>query len=272
MISINYQTLSQERFPDGTLSLKTPKFHNKDHLLVIWNYENDAELFTLICVAKKFANNPKKLFMPYLPHARMDRVKNPDTEVFTLKYFCEVINSLNFDAVVVVDAHSNVGPALLNNCENFPVKEELNYAIQSIQRDLDGKDLMLFFPDEGAMKRYSDYSPLPYSFGIKQRDWETGKITSLRIEGEVDVAGRDVLIVDDICSYGGTFFRAAQALKDAGARHVYLYVTHCEENILKGSIFNDDKVLIDGIYTTTSMPALFSTMENMNVTPWISFI
>ena len=210
--------------------------------------------------------------MPYLPHARMDRIKNPDTEVFTLKYFCEVINSLNFDSVVVVDAHSNVGPALLNNCENFPVKEELNYAIQNIQRDLDGKDLMLFFPDEGSMKRYSDWSPLPYSFGVKQRDWETGKITSLRIEGEVDVAGRDVLIVDDICSYGGTFFRAAQALKDAGARHVYLYVTHCEENILKGSIFNDDKVVIDGIYTTTSMPALFNTMENMSPTPWIHFI
>lgn len=272
MISVNYQPLEQEHFPDGTLSLKTPKFDEKEHILVTWNYENDAELFTLICIAKKYAQNPKHLFMPYLPHARMDRVKNPDTEVFTLKYFCEVINSLNFDKVTVVDAHSNVGPALLNNCVNYSIKDKLYCAIQNIQQDQYGKDLMLFFPDEGAMKRYADYSPLPYSFGVKQRDWRTGKITSLRIEGDIDVTGHDVLIVDDICSYGGTFFRAAQALNDAGACNIYLYVTHCEENILKGNIFNDDKGLISGIYTTTSMPTLFKQVNNMDLIPWIRFI
>lgn len=44
----------------------------------------------------------------------MDRVKNKD-EVFTLKYFCEFINSLEFDEVTVVDPHSSVSRALLNN-------------------------------------------------------------------------------------------------------------------------------------------------------------
>jgi ribose-phosphate pyrophosphokinase len=85
---------------------------------VEWIYENDAELFALICVKKHldrhFTNPHVVLIMPYIPHARMDRVKS-DEDVFTLKYFCEVINSLKFDIVWVRDAHSNVSLALLDN-------------------------------------------------------------------------------------------------------------------------------------------------------------
>ena len=115
MISINNQVLTQNHFPDGTLNLKTPEIDSSSDIAISWNYENDAELFTIICLAKKYATRHKTLYMPYLPHARMDRIKNPNTEVFTLKYFCETINDLKFDRVVILDAHSNVGPALLNN-------------------------------------------------------------------------------------------------------------------------------------------------------------
>ena len=41
-----------------------------------------------------------------------------------------------------------------------------------------------------------------------------------------DVAGRDVLIADDLCDAGGTFIGSAAALREAGARSVSLYVTH----------------------------------------------
>ena len=272
MISINHQELAQERFPDGTLRLKTPVINPASSIHISWNYENDAELFTIICLAKKYASQTKVLTMPYLPHARMDRIKNYDTEVFTLKYFCDTINDLKFDRVIILDAHSNVGPALLNNCENKGIREELNYAISDIQCASGDDNVVLFFPDEGSMKRYSDFSPLPYSFGIKQRDWETGRIKGLKIQSDIDLRGKDVLIVDDICSYGGTFAHAAKALREAGVNKIYLYVTHCEENILKGAIFNDPECKIEGIYTTTSMPALFKQADNMNLVPWIRFI
>lgn len=272
MISLNFQELAQERFPDGTLHLKTPAINPASDVYITWNYENDAELFTVICLAKKYATSKKILVMPYLPHARMDRIKNADTEVFTLKYFCETINDLKFDRIVITDAHSNVGPALLNNCENLDIQEELNYAISDIKCTSGDDNVVLFFPDEGSMKRYSGYSPLPYGFGIKQRDWETGRIKGLKIQSDVDLRGKDVLIVDDICSYGGTFAHAAKALREAGVNKIYLYVTHCEENILKGAIFNDPECKIEGIYTTTSMPALFKQADNMDLVPWIRFI
>ena len=65
------------------------------------------------------------------------------------------------------------------------------------------------------------------------------------------VNGKDVLIVDDICSRGGTFTRTAKALKAAGAKSICLYVTHCENTIEKGDILTDG--LIDTVYTTKSI-------------------
>ena len=65
------------------------------------------------------------------------------------------------------------------------------------------------------------------------------------------VNGKDVLIIDDICSRGGTFFYAAKALKEAGAKNIYLYVTHCENTILEGELLTCG--LIEKVYTTNSI-------------------
>ena len=55
------------------------------------------------------------------------------------------------------------------------------------------------------------------AFGIKKRNWETGKIEGFMIVGEENVKDREILIIDDICSYGNTFTHAAGALLTAGA-------------------------------------------------------
>ena len=110
----------------------------------------------------------------------------------------------------------------------------------------------MFYPDEGAMKRYSDGVGLPYAFGIKKRNWETGKIEGLDVAGAVDqIAGKDILIVDDICSRGGTFYHSAKKLKELGANDIYLYVSHCENTVLEGDLLKED--LVKKIYTTDSI-------------------
>jgi ribose-phosphate pyrophosphokinase len=253
MIRINDTIINQGHFPDGTLLTKfdpyDPELQYEAEIRFEWIYENDAELFTLICLKRHidhfFGNDAYiTLYMPYIPNARMDRVKNAD-EVFTLKYFCEVINSLHFDAVLVLDAHSNVSLALLNNVVALtPVKQ--------IERVMNMcGDPALFFPDEGAMKRYSEQIHAPYAFGVKKRDWETGKIMRLDLIFPENVKDKDVLIVDDICSYGGTFLHSAKALKEAGANKIFLFVTHCEQSIFNGEMINSG--LISKIYTTDSL-------------------
>lgn len=251
MIKVDGIPVTAGNFPDGTLAVKFDpnKIDEKAREIEIeWVYENDAELFTLICLKRHldhhFYDMSYFLYLRYIPHARMDRVKT-DEDVFTLKYFCEVINSLNFSAVYVRDAHSNVSLALLNNA----IQESIDAYIQ-IAVEMSGAEA-LFFPDEGAMKRYSDAAKLPFAFGMKKRDWATGKILGLDLMGAENIVGKKVLIVDDICSYGGTFARAAKALREAGAAAVYLYVTHCEDNIHKGDIFKDGN--IDCVFTTNSI-------------------
>ena len=263
-----YATHTDERFeiavgnsfPDGTLHLNLPDEHIYG---VKWNYESDAELFTLICIAKHYNDPTMELYLPYIPHARMDRVKCNE-DVFTLKYFCEVINSLNFRRVWVMDAHSNVSLALLNNVKQMSVQDTIYDAVYKVTCEIAGgydhqermdaqADLVVFFPDEGAMKRYSEMiNDMPYAFGIKKREWATGKILGLDIMNAELVKGKNILIIDDICSRGGTFLHSAKALKAAGANRIFLYVTHAEKTMVEGEMYNNLD-LVERIYTTDSI-------------------
>lgn len=274
MIRVGNVEIKQGQFPDGTLLMKFDpngdEFDTRGNILVEWYYENDAELFSLICVKRHldrvYSYSDVVLEMPYIPHARMDRVKS-DEDVFTLKYFCEVINSLNFKVVHVRDAHSNVSLALLNNVVDEGVRGYVVTAAKECGAEA------LFFPDEGAMKRYSDHFAVPYAFGMKKRDWETGKILGLDIINAENIKDKNVLIVDDICSRGGTFFYAAKALKAAGAKNVSLYVTHCEKTIILGEMASTDG-LVDHVYTTKSIfpEELFKEGYDPYWKEWITII
>jgi ribose-phosphate pyrophosphokinase len=247
MLRIGEIIIDQSRFPDNSLLMKVPQDELADQKQIIyWNYEDDSELFALICLKKYFGSIPLVLYMPYCPHARQDRVKNPE-DVFTLKYFCEVINDLNFTNVVIEDPHSNVCVALLDRVVVIEAAPYINKVIGHINDE----DLVMCYPDEGAMKRYSGMVSKPYAFGVKKRNWEDGSIVGLDLVNADAVKGKNVLIVDDICSRGGTFYHTAKALKEAGAEKVYLYVTHCETTIFLGEVFSSG--LIDHVYTTNSI-------------------
>lgn len=254
MIKLDGKIINQEHFPDNSLRIEPINDSNFDLSFMgmattkrlIWHYENDAELFTIICLRKHFTNKEMILEMPYCPHARMDRVKN-NNEFFTLKHFADIINDLKFSEVRILDPHSNVCSALINNVNVVqPFKE-----VQKTLHAIGSTNLVAFYPDEGAMKRGTDYLTGAYAFGIKKRDWNTGKILGLELMNKEVVNGKDVLIIDDICSRGGTFYHSAKALKEAGAKDIYLYVTHCENTILEGELLTSE--LIKKVYTTNSI-------------------
>lgn len=260
MIRIGEIIIEQGRFPDNTLLMKMPKADelSNQKQIVTWNYEDDSELFALTCIKKFFGDVPLVLYMPYCPHARQDRVKNPE-DVFTLKYFCEIINDLKFQNVIIEDPHSNVCTALLDNV----VVIEAAYHIQNVLAEINNDNLVMCYPDEGAMKRYSGMVAKPYAFGVKKRNWENGEILGLDLINADVVKGKDVLIVDDICSRGGTFYHTAKALKEAGAEKIYLYITHCERTIFLGDVFTSG--LIEHVYTTNSIFPADSTSENISI-------
>ena len=91
-----------------------------------------------------------------------------------------------------------------------------------------------------------------YAFGIKKRDWRTGVIQGLDVSGQTDkIKDSAVLIIDDICSKGGTFYHSAKKLKELGAKNIYLYVSHCENSVLYGDMIKSG--LIEKVYTTNSI-------------------
>jgi ribose-phosphate pyrophosphokinase len=247
ILGTDFIDIKQNHFPDNTLCVKVDKNYfggSKREIVYEWRYENDAELFTLICLRRHFNASRHILYMPYCPHARMDRVKN-DSDVFTLKYFCEIINSIRFDEVQILDVHSNVASALLHHCKNISPSTQIMNAVDQCQAEV------FFYPDEGAMKRYSDMVTGPYAFGIKRRRWDDGKILGLDVINAEAVKDKDVLIVDDICSRGGTFLHSARALKEAGAKNIYLYVSHLEKTVFDGELWKEiqENGLLKQIYT-----------------------
>ena len=249
MIKVNGIPVDVQAFPDGTARINAPTPTDEwKHISFTWLYEGDAELFVLQCLADKYNGFPQVLMMPYVPHARMDRVKNAN-DVFTLKTFCKMINAMDFAQVAILDPHSDVTPALLNHVAVIDPALWRKEVIKGDYLTDFPEDVVYFYPDAGAAKRYADETP--YTYGVKKRNWETGQIESLTIADPEMVKDRDIVIVDDICSYGGTFSRAAAALKEAGAKRIYLFVTHCEDNIFKGTVFSDGN--IEAVITTNSL-------------------
>jgi ribose-phosphate pyrophosphokinase len=244
-------------FPDGTPKINFDDFDisNNNNISLVWKFDNMNELFVLYSVKKSLDyifreknENIFSLYMPYIPNARMDRIK-AKTEVFTLKYFCDIINQMKFNNVYVINAHSDVSLALLNNCEDL-----LKHTIMKNLLEIADFDTIMY-PDLGACKRYSNLLSGKYGVvvGNKNRDWNTGEIKGYDIIGdENNIKDKTVLIIDDISSMGTTFFYAGLRLKDLGAKKVLLYVTHCENTILNGKLVTDDSP-VDHIYTTDSI-------------------
>lgn len=276
MIDMNGKRYVKEEYPDGTRKMQAEALAPRDegYVKINWYYDSENELIDLFYIVKHLneimPHTPIGLYMPYIPQARADRVYH-DNEVFTLKYFASVINELGFEKVIAVDPHSHVSEALINRfcADRNMLKRLILQAVLSTHMKISYRDFFLHYsddeylkqytdlticyPDEGAMKRYTDLVSNPYVFGIKKRDWKTGSILGLDIMGDPAlIEGKNILIVDDICSKGGTFYHTSKKLKEMGAAKVFLYVTHCENTIFDGELLKDNG-LIDRIFTTNSI-------------------
>ena len=216
--------------------------------------------------SKMYNNASFNLTMPYVVNSRLDRTHS-DNEVFTLKYFAEIINDLKFNKVVIVDPHSIVSEALIDNvCVLRPSNIISNAIDKMLSLDDFKRELVIYFPDDGAYKRYKDmpcFKNFNCIYGKKERDWETGKILGIEIYDKNgtkltnEIENCNVLMVDDIISYGGTLAYSADKLKEMGAAHIRAYATHVENSVLdeeKGTLlkrYRDN--IIETVYTTNSI-------------------
>lgn len=243
MILINGEEVGISKFPNGESKVEEDLYFDST-LSFTLKWESDEDFINLMFL-KRYCDERvpatyKKLTILYMPYSRMDRKVNES--IFTLKYLCDFINSLGFDSVIINEPHSDVTSALINNCVVHNTTHTL-FIDSNLRPDY------IFYPDAGAQKRYKIevYKEL---VGFKERDLRTGRIKKYNVFGELK-KGSSVVILDDLCSYGGTFELASKQLKEMGAGDIYLIVAHCEKSIISGNIFKSGN--IKKVLTTNSI-------------------
>ena len=255
-----------------------------DEVNVLMKFQDNNDLMNLRFIKDyidgAIGNTVKiNLVMPYIPYSRMDRKEND--RIFTLKSVADFINGMNFNSVEVWEPHSDVSVALLNRVRVVnksrmialnSIMEELGltgsawlcdtvhgvgdeFCLNGLFRKADEAGIWLIYPDAGAEKRYTKQIKYPnYLSCSKERDFDTGRIKRLNLnipEGINKETFKTAIIVDDLCSKGGTFLKTAEELRKAGFSRVVLVVTHCEDIAFEYELFKCG--LIDKVVTTDSI-------------------
>jgi ribose-phosphate pyrophosphokinase len=231
--------------------------YNSEDVTICCRIKSSNDLMNLFLATDALRRNGTKsvsAVIPFLPYARQDRVMVKG-EPLSVKVIADLINSQNYDQVTILDPHSDVAPALINNCRVIT-----NYSfVASVLASFNY--YRIASPDAGALKKvYSLASSIGHKNPIvecgKKRDVVTGKITATTCN-ESNLEGADVFIVDDICDGGFTFTELAKVLKTRNCGKIYLIVTH---GIFSKGI--DALEGIDHVFTTDS----FCTIQHEKLT------
>ena len=265
MITVNGNEVKISYFPNGEANIDTSYLNTlKDTKgnTIIFKYEEDCDLVYLLFVLNHLLSifcAVNNVIITYMPYSRMDREQ--EGNCFTLRYVLSMFKThMMFNTFYVVEPHSAV---TLDGGNIKPVYVTPTLCVKALHENPDINAIC--FPDKGARDRYttlfSEMYPELNEYKIlycnKVRDFKTGKITGLELVG--DTEGVDsVLIADDLCSAGGTFYYTAQKLKENGVKDVYLCVTHMEWNVVNGELIKDTSP-IKKIYTTDSMMTGYET-------------
>lgn len=235
------------RFPGGEVGVKLQQpVRNCRGAIIHARITSSDEVMELLMVVDAMRRqNPLielVLDMPYVPYARQDRVCD-EGESLSIAVFAQLINSCGFRAVKIHDPHSDVTPALINNCvivDQFEVFAKVK---------LSWSDTILVAPDAGAVKKVHDFAKRVGAKGIlpfnKVREMSTGRILGIQWSGEIDNSA-EYFVLDDICDGGRTFIELAQPLNNVAK--LELAVTH-------GIFSKGAEVLAehyDHVYTTNS--------------------
>jgi ribose-phosphate pyrophosphokinase len=250
------------KYPDGqqsiTLDLPDTDLHEKITVSITSRLNSFRDLEVIIAANQalrefSYVENVK-LNVPYFLGARSDRKFEAGTSNYLKTVICPIINSQNFSRVTVLDPHSDVLEACLNNYHKHNNHRLVKDALSKIDNRDGAQDrICLVSPDAGAYKKIFDVAK---EFNIdriitasKVRDIKTGKILRTEIPTLDQHADLKYVIIDDICDGGRTFIELAKAIKGSRpSAKVYLVVTH---GIFSAG-FAELNQYFEGIYTTNS--------------------
>ena len=223
-----------KRFPDNEIYVEINENIRGNSIFVVQstsNPVNDNLMELLICIDALRRSSAKNItaVIPYFGYARQDRKVVPRTAI-SAKLVSNLITDAGANRILSVDLHAGQ----IQGFFDIPVDNLFATPIfaRHIKKNIKTNNLICVAPDVGGVERARALSRR-INVGIAiidKRRPAPGKSEVMNIVG--NVKHKICVIVDDIIDSGGTIVNAAKALKDKGAKEIYVYITHA---VLSGS-------------------------------------
>jgi ribose-phosphate pyrophosphokinase len=247
-------------FPDGESKVTLQKIPKKSVILVVQSTYPpvDTNLLQTLSIISQVRKVSSRTFaiMPYMGYARQDK-QFLNGEVITMSAVAKMLQSVGAKKVIVVDIHSNTA---LNH---FNIPTENVSAVPELAKyfkKLNLKNPLVVSPDMGGYSRSKKFASLLKTDFIvlkKHRDRKTGRVSIQT--AKVDVQGKDLILVDDIISTGGSIIKAAQFLKKQKCKRVFVACTH--GLLVEGAEKKIRKAGVSRIISTNTIPGNTSKVD-----------
>ena len=219
---------SIRKFADGEIYIEINENIRGNSIFIVQSISspaNDNLMELLLCIDALKRSSAKNItaVIPYFGYGRQDRKVVPITSI-SAKLVSNLITKAGADRVVTVDLHAGQ----IQGFFDIPVDNLFSTPIfaRHVRKRIKSKKIICVAPDVGGTERARALGKL-LNVGlaiVDKRRPKPGQSQVMNVIG--DVKNQTCVIVDDIIDSGGTIVNAAKALKQRGAKEVYVYITH----------------------------------------------
>ena len=216
------------KFKDGEIYVEINENIRGNNIFFIQSVSspaNDNLMEMLLCIDALKRSSAKNItaVIPYFGYARQDRKVVPRTSI-SAKLVSNLNTQAGADRVVTVDLHAGQ----IQGFFDIPVDNLFTTPLfaRHIKKKIKSKNIICVAPDVGGVERSRALGRI-LNVGlaiVDKRRPKPGQSQVMNVIG--DVKGKTCIIVDDIIDSGGTIVNAAKALKQRGAKDVYVYISH----------------------------------------------
>jgi ribose-phosphate pyrophosphokinase len=248
-------------FPDGESKITLiGKLSKKKSIVVQSIYPPvDTNLVQALSLIAKAKENSSEVIVviPYMGYARQDR-EFLSGEIVTMKVLGKLFKGAGASKIIVVDIHSLIG------FKHFSIKTKNVTAIPDLVKyfkKLSLKNPLVISPDQGGKERAKEFAKEFNSNYIaldKKRDKKTGKVKIIT-KKICEVENRDLILVDDMISTGGSIVKAAQFLKKQKCKKIYVACTHAL--LMNDAEKKIKKAGVTSIISTNTIPGKTSKVD-----------
>ena len=250
------------RFSDGEVCVQINENVRGSDVFIIQSTcaptnDNLMELVVMIDALRRASAGRITAVIPYFGYARQDRRVRSARVPITAKVVADFLSNVGVDRVLTVDLHAEQIQGF------FDVPVDNIFGTPVLLEDIIAKNLedaVVVSPDIGGVVRARATAKLLDDTDIAIIDKRRPRANVSKVMHLIgDVEGRDCIIVDDMIDTGGTLCKAAEALKNRGAKRVFAYATHpvfsgiAAENIRNSVI--DEVIVTDSITLSDEMIA-----------------